>query len=204
MLQNRAIAFSAGMVLLFAALAIAGFRYDQRIMDALYVRPHGLIPVMKMFTLYGSWFVLVPAVILGLLFAYTHLRGEFGLRLGIAAAVSAVLVEVLKRVLMRTRPSVFHQVSAGGSSFPSGHAEDSVVVYGMLALIIIALAPRFKNWTIVLFVLPLFIGWSRVYLGVHWPSDVIGGWGIGMLILGAASAGEPASKDQNKASVTDS
>lgn len=192
MLQNRAIVIGVGMVLLIAALVIVGYRYDARIMDLLYLRPAGLTGVMKVLTLYGSWLVLLPAVILGLLFAYLHLRGEFGLRMGIAAAVAAVLGEVLRRVLLRARPAVLHQVSVSGASFPSGHALNSAVVYVMLALIVAGLAERHKNWTIILYLLPLFIGWSRVYLGVHWPSDVLGGWGIGLLIVGAASASKPA------------
>jgi len=202
MLQNRAVVIGVGMVLLIAALAVAGYRYDARIMDALYLWPAGLTGVMKVFTIYGSWFVLLPAVILGLLFAYSHLRGEFGLRMGIAAASAAVVVEVLKRVLMRTRPGVLHQVSVSGASFPSGHALDSTVVYVMLALIVTGLAERYRNWAIILYLLPLFIGWSRVYLGVHWPSDVLGGFGIGLLIVGAAAASKRASAKQSDTATT--
>jgi undecaprenyl-diphosphatase len=192
MLPNRTTVLTAGLLLVLLALAIAGYRYDARIMDLLYLQPSGLTWVMRVCTLYGSWLVLLPAVILGLIFAYLNLQGEFGLRLGIAAAASAVLVEVLKRVLERARPSLLQQVQASGSSFPSGHALHSVVVYGMLALMIMTIAGRYKHWPAILFLLPPLIGWSRVYLGVHWPSDVIGGWGIGLLVLGAASAGKPA------------
>lgn len=204
MLEKRILVVIFGMALLAGGVGIAAARYDAAIMERLYMQPPLLASVMKVVTFYGSWFVLIPAVVIGMLLSYKHLRGDLAMRMGVSGVGAAALVEILKLILARTRPTVLHQVSSSGASFPSGHALDSMVIYGMLALILMSLLPASARWTRLLLVIPLLIGWSRVYLGVHWPSDVLGGWGIGLMILAVAAPAMPVTPPATEPTVSPS
>jgi len=113
-------------------------------------------------------------------------------RLGAAALIAVsvaggqLLQEILKAYLARPRPPMVAPVSYADLdswSFPSGHAMMSTIAYLMLARLILREQARLPARIYVLMVtitLILGIGLSRVYLGVHWPTDVIGGWTIGL------------------------
>jgi undecaprenyl-diphosphatase len=65
-------------------------------------------------------------------------------------------------------------------SYPAGHAMTAVICYGLIAYCLVRARPPWKSWALVLFGLGLAtIGFSRVYLGVHWPTDVLGGYLVG-------------------------
>jgi undecaprenyl-diphosphatase len=91
----------------------------------------------------------------------------------------------LKNVFARVRPALWERiVDAGNYSFPSGHAMVSLVVYGFIGYLLIA---NFRSWSsVILFftaLLILAIGFSRLYLGVHWPTDIIAGYAAGLVWL---------------------
>ena len=104
----------------------------------------------------------------------------------------------LRRFLGRPRPEIVpHLTEAGGASFPSGHAFNSAVVYIAIALAFATLSARESvRLTIigVAIVLSLLVAWTRVWLGVHFPSDVTAGWlgGAGWAFLAAALLQRPA------------
>lgn len=112
----------------------------------------------------------------------------------------------IKALVGRPRPElVSHLTEAGGSSFPSGHSFNSAVVYIAIALAFAALSPRQSvRATIVLaaMVLTLLIAFSRVWLGVHYPSDVIVGWlgGAGWAFAASALLYRPAKAVADKTS----
>lgn len=104
---------------------------------------------------------------------------------GFAGAVG--LNTVLKFEFGRPRPNVFPPLVVEHSySFPSGHAVAAMALYGMLAVIL--WRQRHRSWAVLLGAWILVVGLSRVYLGVHYPSDVLGGWSLGVLWLFAVFA----------------
>ena len=100
-----------------------------------------------------------------------------------AVALAELSADLLKGVFDRPRPTLVpHGSYVYSYSFPSGHSTMSAVVFLTLAGILASLEPkrRAKAFIFTLAVLTvLAIGFSRVYLGVHWPTDVLGGWTLG-------------------------
>lgn len=97
----------------------------------------------------------------------------------------------LKNTIRRARPTAKHLVVAHGFSFPSGHSCSSMTLFLCLALLCLLLIKR-KPWRISLFIIlliiPLIIGWTRITLHVHFPSDVFGGYLEGIFFTSAVFA----------------
>lgn len=93
----------------------------------------------------------------------------------------------LKQIFARVRPEAFFGATVDTYSFPSGHALSSTCLFGALALLALPHL-RHAGWRVAIVALAVTgagaIGWSRIYLGVHYPSDVIGGFVIGIAWLG--------------------
>lgn len=107
----------------------------------------------------------------------------------IAATLGAgVLTWGLKAIFQRVRPEYAH---ISGWSFPSGHSLGSFVTYGMLAYVLSRFLPRWPSRIIgaALLLLVLFIGFSRLYLGVHYFSDVLAGYSAAMIWLAVCISG---------------
>ncbi len=113
-------------------------------------------------------------------------RGDVLLVVGGAMGAFA-LGPLLKIVVARPRPDVAERVVLVDSwSYPSGHSLNSLSVIGLLTVLAVLERPgplRRTLLTALGVLLVLTVGFSRVYLGVHWPSDVLGGWLIGVLWL---------------------
>ncbi len=151
--------------------------------------------------------LLAIAAVVGLLFL--KLRREAALFT--LTVISGWLVSgALKALVGRERPEIVpHLTEAGGHSFPSGHSFGAAVVYIAMALAFAALSPRISvRWTLIgaAMALSLAIAWSRVWLGVHWPSDVIAGWlgGAGWAFLASALLHRPAKAIEEELSEADS
>jgi len=106
-----------------------------------------------------------------------------GIRVGIIFLLSVYVNTGVKEIFQQPRPfdilPEIQKVHASGYGFPSGHAQSSLVVWGSIAYW--KKQPWIRNLSVLLI---LLIGFSRIYLGVHFPTDILGGWLIGGLILG--------------------
>ncbi|WP_433592098.1 phosphatase PAP2 family protein [Nocardia sp. CA-145437] len=107
----------------------------------------------------------------------------------VATAGAGALVLIGKHVVGRSRPPVVdHLVTETNQSFPSGHSLSSLVVLGaVVAIAVTHLRVRALRMVLVALTAGLIaaIGWSRLYLGVHWPTDILAGWLVGGLWLTA-------------------
>ncbi|MEW6497887.1 MAG: phosphatase PAP2 family protein, partial [Cyanobacteriota bacterium] len=103
----------------------------------------------------------------------------------IAAVGAAVLNNLLKILFGRARPELWERiVDVRQYSFPSGHAMISLVIFGMIGYLLSTKFPQWRGWIIGLtIVLVTGIGLSRLYLGVHWPTDIVAGYAAGLVWL---------------------
>ena len=156
---------------------------DRTIYEAIYAghRP-GLLVTARVFTALGEPTVLIAACVLCALWLWYARRARLGITLLLIALLGRGLSEVQKYWVARARPDLEpHLVIVKTQSFPSGHAASSMIFYLALALALTAHTRWLRPAALAAVLLSLLIGTSRVMLGVHWPSDVIGGWAFGML-----------------------
>jgi undecaprenyl-diphosphatase len=126
----------------------------------------------------GSNYVIWPVV--AALTAYLlHRRRRAAAIVLLADTIAVIAIDLaLKQVFARQRPHLFDKLAIPPDySFPSGHSMSAVGIWGVIAAVTIALVPRHRTLVIAIATpLILSIGLSRIYLGVHWPSDVLGGF----------------------------
>jgi undecaprenyl-diphosphatase len=105
--------------------------------------------------------------------------------IAIAGAGAIGLNLLLKKLFARARPQLWERaVDVRFYSFPSGHAMVSMVIYGLLGYFLASRFPKQRWWIYILTILlVVVIGLSRLYLGVHWPTDIIAGYTAGLVWL---------------------
>jgi undecaprenyl-diphosphatase len=201
--QNRDLiagfAAAAAALVLFAWLAQqvmrhATIRFDAAIRDGLHaLASPRLTLAFRVMTYLGSHFVLVPFVVLVAWYLLRAERRHAAGLLVLAAAGGELLDNILKLVFRRTRPAVFFGLVAPETySFPSGHSMLSACIFGTAAAILTARmrspGKRIAVWTAAA-ALSLIIGISRIYLGVHYPSDVLAGYAAAVIWIVGVRAG---------------
>ncbi|OCT14384.1 phosphoesterase PA-phosphatase [Paenibacillus pectinilyticus] len=139
-----------------------------------------LTSLMKAFTFIGSTPVVIVIAIgcLFLFFKFLHHRLELVLFLVLVAG-TAILNFILKMIFQRERPSLHRIIQETGYSFPSGHSMEAFALYAALAFLLWRHVPTKRGRTTVILIsilMILMIGISRIYLGVHYPSDVVGAY----------------------------
>lgn len=146
--------------------------------------PVWLRQTMLDFTTLGGTTVL--ALVIAGSTAFIYLKGSHRMAAVILGATisGSVMVTLLKGFFQRPRPTlVDHLVIEHSASYPSGHAANSAIVYLTIAVLFLRVEPSLRTRIFVLsvaFLLTTAIGISRVALGVHWPSDVLAGWMLGI------------------------
>lgn len=137
----------------------------------------------------GAWrtLLVISLAVSGWLFLCQHKRAAL-LPL-LAFSFSYLVNPLLKRTFQRARPMLWEVLDRPSDfSFPSGHAMSSIMVYGTVAMVLTQLYPR-QRWFFwgTTAGLIFLIGFSRIYLGVHWLSDVLAGWATGFAFVYALS-----------------
>jgi membrane-associated phospholipid phosphatase len=139
------------------------------------IRAEWLTPIMKFFTFLGD----EEFFLLFLPLAYWFWRKDLMGRAGMVLLFTFVLNAVIKGVFEVPRPdTIQHLVHADDWSFPSGHSQSAMVLWGWLAWEL-----KDKRVYFVAAILIAAVGFSRVYLGVHYPTDILGGFLIGLVTI---------------------
>jgi undecaprenyl-diphosphatase len=148
----------------------------------------GLTRLMQLFSFLGSVVAVTAMCLVAICVSLYYHRTRTAVMLAITMAGVAALDVVLKHAFHRPRPVAFFGATPSTYSFPSGHALGSFCFYGILAAILAARARRrsakFFVWMAAVFLIGM-IGFSRIYLGVHYPSDVIAGYCAAAVWVGA-------------------
>lgn len=166
-----------------AMLLLGRGELDRSVAQALYAGGHpALVLAARVLTAIGEPTVVILVGILVAGWLWLRSRARLALALILVILIGRGLAEVQKYWVARPRPDLEPQLAiVKTASFPSGHAANSMILCLALALALASDARRRYFAVCAALLLSFFIGLSRVMLGVHWPSDVIGGWTFGML-----------------------
>ena len=148
----------------------------------------------KYLSIFFTYFGEIATLVVILIFIYWCYDKEFGKKIGTNIVVGITINPMIKNIFFRRRPYFDHKnieclkrvdgssdamdINAQGYSFPSGHSTNSVIVYGTIAV-----EKKKRYLKIIAVVLPLLVGLSRVALGVHYPTDVLCGYLLGILSM---------------------
>jgi len=177
----------------FLAVAVAvtrnrGIAFDEAIVAAVQGLP---VPVGVWEAITGlGGILLIPIAIVFVLAALATRRVRLALIVAFVLLAATLLTDVVKDYVARPRPGIDPLVAASGYSFPSGHSLTSAATYGLIALVVwrSELPLLVRRLAVVLgLALPFLIGLSRIALGVHYPSDVLGGWLAGIALVAVAA-----------------
>ncbi len=189
----------------FVALAVLARPGDPGALDTqvhAWVGGHRSARITAFFTRYtglGQWIVLAAAALVVVAALTASARRREAAFLCIAMVVELVLNLALKSAFARARPPAGQAlVHAGGYAFPSGHAMASATF--ALALAVIAWPTRWRvPAAIFAATFALLMGFSRIYLGVHWLTDVLAGWAMAVVVVSGTELGMEIAEDVRSA-----
>jgi len=175
------ILFTSGFIVVYLAMSVLKNEIIQ--MDTFFntlivehLRNDFLTPIMKFFTFFGSATMLIIITILAIFISKNHQRSIF---ISLNLLIVFLSSQLLKVIIQRERPFGQSLITEKGFSFPSGHSMVSTAFYGLMIYLIYKYCKNrnLKYFLITtLVILILLIGVSRVYLGVHYFSDVFAGF----------------------------
>lgn len=175
---------------IFLILAISIIKAESIIIDDIgynliskYLISDFMTPIVKIVTqLANPIFLVILTILLMVFIKNNNIRKYICVNL----IVSTILNFGIKNIVRRTRPEGFRIIEESGYSFPSGHSMVSMAFYGLLIYLIYKKVDNkyLKNCLIILLsIIILLIGLSRIYLGVHYTSDVLAGFLLGISYL---------------------
>jgi undecaprenyl-diphosphatase len=179
----RLFPMAALAALWLAMLMLGAGAVDRTLLVELYGghRPT-LADAARLVTMLGDGRLVTVLTLIGGIVLLLRKHRQRALALVVGTLVGRGLVELQKYEIGRLRPDANpHLVAVHNLSYPSGHSANAMLVYLVLALMLVE-DPRRRTWCIAAaLLLAALVGTSRVVLGVHWPSDVLGGWAFGAL-----------------------
>lgn len=186
------LALASALTLIFIAAAIAGGPTDpaelvlMREMAALRASWPGFTAMAAGLTNLGGAYVTMSLVCAASLWLLVRGAPSRALLLSLCVIAERSLVEGLKDLIGRPRPHVQVDWLPHSLAFPSGHAANSMTAF--LATALITAPPHLRRTAAIAgMAASVLVGLTRIYLGVHWPTDVIGGWAFGLVAVLAAT-----------------
>lgn len=162
-----------------------GVLFDKVVMEYIHGKTTSMgINIMKKVTYFGSVYFFLPIglIIFVLMLKNKNIKGI--LLLILSTLGSYGLNFILKNIFLRIRPLNYFLIEQGGYSFPSGHAMVSLTFYTTMTYLLTNKIEKREVKAIlwfINFIIIFLIGFSRIYLGVHWPTDVLMGFAIGLV-----------------------
>lgn len=193
MKNKRLILFNIILLLIFLYLgflvrnSVEGVLFDVAVLDFIHDSTNQvLLSIMKFISFIGSETFLFPAI--GIVIIYTFIKKKHYISKVLLANTlgSWILNYILKWVFQRTRPFDYALVTQGGLSYPSGHSMVTMSMYLAIAYLLSRKVDnpiKKRNIYIIVSIIIILMGISRMYLGVHWPTDIIGGYIMGYLFF---------------------
>lgn len=175
-------------LILFSVICYGVLSYDSLVIDtkvysfiADNLMSDGITSVLKVITeLGGVAFIVLAGVLIFMFCKKIRWFVTFDL-VGVT-----VINQAIKHIVRRPRPNVLRLVEEDGYSFPSGHSMVSMAFYGIIIYLVYKnVTNKYLKWTLItlLSLLILSIGFSRIYVGVHYFTDVVGGFLLGLAYL---------------------
>lgn len=178
------------IIVIFTSIAIlvkgsqGGILFDEKIMESVHANTNSTITtIMKGITFLGSSLFFIG---FGVVLAFLFIRNKYyeGIMPLFLSTIGTYGVNaILKNIFVRIRPLKYFLIEQTGYSFPSGHSMVSMAFYTTMTYLFLENKKGKNTFIWVLnFLLIGLIGFSRIYLGVHWPTDVIAGYVMGFLV----------------------
>jgi membrane-associated phospholipid phosphatase len=190
-IANKKVLLPLAVVVFISVVILVFVRKDARLDAAVFdmIGPHitkSRTSVMEFISFFGNHMFLIPAnLLLVLLFAWKKEKW-MAIKVAVIALSSLSLMSLIKNIAQRHRPDNPLVDGITNYSFPSGHAFMSVAFFGLLIIVaksVITQRNKQLLFTILLLLVIVVIGFSRVYLRVHFTTDVLAGWSLGSLWL---------------------
>jgi undecaprenyl-diphosphatase len=162
-----------------------GILFDVKVMDYIHSKTNQLLlGFMKFISFIGSEKFLIPTIAIIVLYNLIKKKNYIPKLLVLSTLGSYLLNFLLKQFFQRSRPFDYFLVNQGGLSYPSGHSMVTMTLYSTIAFLLAKKTE--KDWEkrlihLLSLVIICLMGISRLYLGVHWPTDVIGGYLMGYI-----------------------
>ena len=187
LIRRAAAILAAGLFIFILACVMMDktSAFDDPIRYAFYeLRSDGLTFIAKAITHTADKVFIIALCIILLIIPTTRIK--FGLPLSAGALGVTIINQIIKHLIQRPRPEIAHLVSETGYSFPSGHSITSMFFYCLSIWLVRRYVTNKKArdvLTVILAIPMLLVGPTRIYLGVHYPTDVLAGWCLGFFIF---------------------